>query len=140
MKRLGVSLAAGLLLVSCGPSASPTTPVASAIEDVPVPRSAERNDRLVLGVTGSGPEMAWSRADRRATYVVPDISSEDLLAWYAEHMPVGEPWQEWAWCERPAVLFQRSYYLPGTNRILALWVARGGLAVVLIVQAEGTSC
>jgi hypothetical protein len=136
-----ISVLLACCLVSCGPGASAMAPVASAIEDVPVPRSAERNDTgLSFVVSGSATEMAWLRAERQATYVVPDISSEQLLAWYAEHMPAGQPWQEWAWCERPSQLFQRSYHLPGTNRTLALLVPRGERASVLIVQHEGTGC
>jgi hypothetical protein len=139
MKGMCLLPAGCLLFGACG-AADPMTPVASALEDVPVPGSAERNDTLRFVAAGSRAEMSWLSADRRAGYVVPGISSEQLVAWYDEQMPVGTPWQDWAWCERPSQLFQRAYYLPGTNRVLALLMPGGERASVLIVQHEGTGC
>jgi hypothetical protein len=130
MKCICVLLAGCLLCAACG---APLTPIASAIEDVPVPRAARQNGVRFLAATGSATEKALLAADRQAAYRVPGMSREDLLSWYDEQLPMGEPWQEWRWCGRLSQLFQRTYYQPGTDRMLALMVQSGG---VLILQAD----
>lgn len=96
----------------------------SEVEGIPVPDEAESIPNIDGG------------------YRIPNMSFAALEAWYEEHLPVGQEWIDWAWCEhvRGEMFTQRNYHRPGTTEILAVVLTRDEPPGILIGSDESGPC
>jgi hypothetical protein len=75
-------------------------------------------------------------------YTVPGATYDELIAWYEEQLPAGEPWEQWAWCEqkRFTETLQKLWHEPGTNAILTLLVAKNDPPGIVIARDASGPC
>ena len=77
---------------------------------------------------------------------MPDMTFEEIRAWYRVHMPVGRPWGMWLWCYdtfEGKMGVGWDYYLPGSSNLLTLGVTitRDDPPGILIIRDElGGEC
>jgi hypothetical protein len=129
MKTLSLLLVALVLSISAyAEETNQVQPHVSEVEGVPLPDEAEY--------------VSTSTESLTAIYQVPEMSFDALEAWYEEHLPVGEVWMDWAWCEYKdrESFTQRTYHRPDTAEILTIVLLREEPPEMLISFGENEPC
>jgi hypothetical protein len=103
-----VTLIVSFGLAACGGDEGTSSVAArdSGFEGVPVPTSAR---------SVQGPHRTW---------IVEDMSFDELVAWYEEHLPDDRDFGRWKWCKRRAEQGSHDarYYSHGAQDILTVSV------------------
>lgn len=89
-------------------------PKTSGVEGLPVPSSA-------IKVDYSGPPLI--RSDVLELWKVPGATGDALVSWYHQHVPMGQDWRGWSWCEfKGRNASTQWYWMRGTKHDLMLLV------------------
>jgi hypothetical protein len=129
MKKLLLLLVALLLSISAyAEEANQIQLRVSEVENVPLPDEAE--------------SIPFSTELLMEGYRVPEMSFDALEAWYEEHLPVGQAWMDWTWCEYKdrESFTQRTYHRPDTAEILTIVLLRQEPPEMLISFGENEPC